>query len=77
MSMTILTNEVHNQDLFEHFNTLMDYCGYSLHIQGPKWLLPQIIEWIQNEGWKKVLRLACNLDALARLRATLLVCLLI
>jgi len=39
MSNTILTNEVHNQKLFENFDTLRDYCDYSLYIQRPKQFL--------------------------------------
>jgi hypothetical protein len=34
---------VDNQRLFWNFDTLKDYCDYLLHIQGPKWLLPHII----------------------------------
>jgi len=32
---------VHNQRLFSNFDTLKDYCDYSLHIHESKWLLPQ------------------------------------
>ena len=39
MSVTHLTNEVHNKGLFWNFDILMDYFAYFIQIQGVKWLL--------------------------------------
>jgi len=61
MSRTILTNEVHNQRLFWNFDTLRDYNGYSLHIQGPKMNITPILfgswEWQFSkvlERWREI-----------------------